>query len=78
MPSPTVVYLLEHVHESGDGTQDVKTLGIYSSEASAKQAMETLVRQPGFRDVPDGFNIDAYEIDQFCWQDGYVKLADQA
>lgn len=72
MPSGTVVYLLEHVHEFQDGGEDIKTLGVFSTEASAKQAIEKLVKQPGFRDAPAGFNVDPYSLDQVCWEEGYV------
>jgi hypothetical protein len=30
--------------------------------------------QLGFRDFPDGFSIDEYEIDKDHWQEGFVGL----
>ena len=63
-------YLLQH--ENPD-TEDVKVIGLYSSPSSATAAIERLRAQPGFRDYPDSFTIDAYELDEDHWAEGFVR-----
>lgn len=65
------VYLLTH-ERPDDG--DVKTIGVYSSEAAAQAALERVRQQPGFCDHPDGFTIDPYKLDRDSWVDGFVDL----
>jgi hypothetical protein len=67
----TKVYLLQHVYERDD-TEQVKTIGIYSSESSARLAADRLRAQPGFRDHPEGFEIGPYLLDKDYWADGFV------
>ena len=62
-------YLLQH--ENPD-MEDVKVIGLYSSPSSAAAAIERLRVQPGFRDYPDGFSIDAYELDEDHWVEGFI------
>jgi hypothetical protein len=64
-------YLLQH--ERPD-TEDVKVIGIYRSEAAALAAIKRLREQPGFRDHPDSFAIDAYELDEDNWVEGFGGL----
>lgn len=78
MDSARDAFLVEHLHVHDDGQEDVKTAGIYSSEAAAKQAVERLKLQPGFCDVPDGFTIDLYRLDLDCWTEGYITLRGKA
>jgi hypothetical protein len=69
------VYLLQHVHSVNDD-DDVKTLGIYSSEACALEAVERFRKLPGFSTAPDGFSVNAFEIDQDHWTSGYISWAE--
>lgn len=64
------VYLVQHVRDP-DGDDDVKVIGIYSTEEAAQQAVERTVKLPGFRDHPDGFTIDRYPVDFDYWQSGF-------
>jgi hypothetical protein len=64
---------LQHVRDEGSDDEDVKFIGVYSSEASALAAIERLKKQPGFVDYPAGFGIDRYEIDQDQWSEGFVS-----
>lgn len=78
------VFVVQHVHVFGDGEEDVKMIGVYTSKESALRAVERLGTQPGFRDFPDvvdldrgdgsGFHVDEYELDQDHWSDGYVTV----
>jgi hypothetical protein len=49
-------------------------IGVYSDEKEAKQAIERVKDKPGFRDYPDGFLLDCYEVNEDHWQDGFVSL----
>ena len=68
------VYLLHHVHEYEDGREDVKLIGVYTSETLASEALARVRNQPGFRDHPAGFEICEYELNQDSWTEGYVTL----
>lgn len=65
------VFVLQHVYESQDGSEDVKMIGIYGTRANAMAAVERLGSQPGFRDHPKGFSIDKYELDKDHWTEGF-------
>jgi hypothetical protein len=65
------VYLLQHVRECSDGHDDVKVIGVYSTTKAASAAIERLSTKPGFREFPEGFSIDSYEMDRDHWVDGF-------
>ncbi len=67
------VYVLQHEHDL-DGSSDVKMIGVYRTERDAAEARNRLSKAPGFRDHPDGFSIDRYELGQDHWTDGYVSV----
>ena len=66
------VFLLDHVHEMESGEEDIKFIGVYSSEKSARQAIVRLSTQPGFRKYVEGFQINCYELDEDHWTEGFV------
>ena len=68
------VYVLQHLHELEDGSSDVKLIGIYGTEQDAIAARKRLSAAPGFRDSPEGFAIDAYEVGRDHWVEGYVSV----
>jgi hypothetical protein len=61
-----------------DEASERRSIGIYSSEASAKAAIQRLKTKPGFRDWPAGFRIFEAELDQDSWVDGYGSWDDPA
>jgi hypothetical protein len=69
------VYVLQHVHSLDDGDEDVKFIGVYSSQENARAAIERLSEAPGFCDAPTGFHIDEYQVDEDQWVEGYSTLA---
>lgn len=91
--APAAVYLLWHVHHSGDDEgfarhqatltgdwtsdeeagDDVKLLGVYSTRANAQARADTARLLPGFRDEPECFVVDGYQVDHDEWQSGYVS-----
>jgi hypothetical protein len=66
------VFLVQHVHTLNDDEDDVKLIGIYSTEERAADAVERARKLPGFCDAPDGFNVDGILVDEDRWTDGYV------
>ena len=71
----TRVYVLQHVHSTDDGTEDVKFIGVYSSRENAQAAITRLGQAPGFSEAPAGFHIDEYQLDKDQWVEGYSTLA---
>lgn len=47
-------------------------IGVYVTLADAQAAVERLRHQPGFRDWPDGFSIDEYELGFDHWIEGFA------
>ena len=72
----STVHLLWHTHDLDESEPDDKLVGVYATRADAEQARERALRRQGFRDAPDGFLIDAYEVGRDHWQDGYVTVRD--
>ena len=67
-----IVHLLWFVNEM-DGCEDEKLLiGVYSSEAEAKAAIQRLKDKPGFAAFSEGFQIHAYELDRDHWTEGFI------
>jgi len=72
------VFLLWHTHDltDGDGThEEAKLIGVFSSEAKAKEAIEQLKDKEGFRDFPlSCFMIDKSKMDRMSWVDGFTTV----
>ncbi len=72
------VFVLYHVHEFKDGSEDMKIIGAYSSHQALTAAIERLRGQPGFRENPDlvedgsGFDFLECEIDKDNWTEGFT------
>ena len=59
--------------EEFDEDEDMKLIGVYSSEENAKAAIQRLKPKPGFRDWPDGFRIFTRTLNQDSWTDGFIS-----
>jgi hypothetical protein len=59
----TAVFVVHHECQRYDDRDEIKLIGIYSTEAKAKSAIERLRVLPGFRECPDGFSVDCYPLD---------------
>ncbi len=67
-----VVHLLWFVKEMPEGEEDIELLiGVYSSEAEARAAIERVKNQSGFADFHQGFQICPYELDHDHWTEGF-------
>jgi hypothetical protein len=69
---------IQHRDEAGELTwnedfgDDVKLLGAYSTEERALERASRARGLPGFRDEPECFQVDRYELDKDEWTTGYV------
>lgn len=52
-------------------SDNTKLLGIYSTRGKAKSAINYYITLPGFKDYPDGFYINEYELDKNCYKSGF-------
>lgn len=68
------VFIVHHIHESDNHTEDTKLIGVYSSRERAKDAIARLRTQPGFSQTQRGFHIDTYTLDADCWTEGFVTI----
>jgi len=68
-----VAFPLWHVRKDDEYAEDAKLIGVYSSEAEARAAIDRLAGQPGFRDYPAGFQFEPYEINRDHWTEGFVS-----
>ncbi len=68
----TTVYVLQHVRELPDGSEEVKLIGVFRTRQSAEDAARASSGLPGFSDHRDGFSIDPYELDRAYWAEGFV------
>ena len=68
------VFTVQHVHEFDDGHEDLKFIGVYSTMPKAEDAVNRLKSEEGFRDLPEGFEIDECELDKDHWTEGYITV----
>jgi hypothetical protein len=68
-----VVHLLWFVKEMPEGQEDVELLiGVYSSEAEAKSAIERVKNRHGFVAHQGGFQISPYPLNRDHWAEGFI------
>lgn len=65
------VFIVWHVHTLGND-EDEKLIGVYATKEDAEAAIARLAVKPGFSSVPEGFQVDEYEIGVDNWTEGYV------
>jgi homoserine kinase type II len=68
----TVVYDLWFEREYPDREDTELHIGIYETEADAADAILRLRDQPGFIELPSGFNIYPVTLGTTGWQEGFV------
>ena len=68
------VYLLWHSHEWEDGHDEVKLIGVYRTELDAQAALQRVKNKPGFRELPEGFEIVEHRLNRDGWTEGYVNV----
>jgi len=45
-----------------DGEEDVKLIGVYATAEDAEAARQRVLPQPGFRELPEGFEVSRYGV----------------
>ncbi len=68
------VFVVKHMYESGKDEEEVKMIGVYSTQNLAQAAVERLRSMPGFQNFPDGFSIGPYIVDKDYWDEGFVTM----
>ncbi|MFM7852548.1 MAG: SPOR domain-containing protein [Flammeovirgaceae bacterium] len=67
------VFLLQHAYEI-DGEDEIKLIGVFSSEENAQKAIDNLKGQKGFNKFPEScFNLDKILLDDCKWQGGFIS-----
>lgn len=67
------VWAVWHVYEKKSGDDEIKFIGVFSSEERAKEAVAPLRDKPGFRDHPaDCFEIHEQVMDRVGWPEGFA------
>ena len=75
----TTVFVVQHVHSVGNGEdedEDIKLIGVYSTELHARAAIARLSTKPGFRETVQGFHITPQELDKDDWTEGFISWHD--
>ena len=67
------LFIVHHVHSISSESDNAKLLGVYSSKTNAKNAIARFRQKPGFKEHPDGFLIDEYQIDKDYWSEGFIS-----
>ena len=67
------VFVLQHSYELED-RDEVKFIGVYSSELEAQKAISRLSNESGFKEKIDGFCIDEYELNKDHWTSGFATM----
>lgn len=67
------VFIVQHSYES-EGNQETKFIGAYSSEGDAELAIKRLKDKPGFRNYPEAFCVDEYELNKDHWTEGFSTM----
>ena len=52
--------------------EETKIIGVYSSREKAVQIIEKYKKLPGFKEYPNAFCIDEYEMDKDYWNEGFI------
>jgi len=70
------VYLLWHTHsnEALLGGEDIKLIGVYTSEKNAHDAQLRVAQLAGFRDHKNGFEISVNTLNKDEWLSGFITV----
>jgi len=70
------IFLLHHIRSDDEYADDAKLIGAYRSESAAASAVERLRDQSGFKDHPDGWDIQQWKLDEDHWEEGFSTTPD--
>lgn len=66
------IYAIYYVYEYPNGYEDSFLLGLFSTRAKAKKALEKIRKQAVIFNIKKGFRIYINCIDWIGWQEGYI------
>lgn len=66
-----LLYLLYFVQEFDDGHEDVKLLGVFSSEENAEKALAIIKDIPEIKHIKNQFEIHEDKIGRLAWTEGF-------
>ena len=69
-----LVFVVQHVHEIDSNNENIKMIGVYSTEKRAQEAVERLTLQPGFSRCQEGFEVIPYPLDKDHWVEGFITI----
>ena len=67
----TDVFVLHHVIVYSPENENVKLIGVYTTEVQGNLAIERLKNRPGFSDSRGNFHLEAYALDLDHWTEGF-------
>lgn len=67
----STVFIVFHTRVKDQDNEDIKLIGVFSSEQLAESAIMSVRTMPGFRDNLDGFSIGEHTIDDIKWREGF-------
>jgi hypothetical protein len=65
------VFLAAHVFEYPDGHDNVRIIGVFSSNRKARAAIRQVREKPGFRERKRKFEVSRCVLDTVDWTEGY-------
>ncbi len=68
------VHLLWYARESEEDEGTELLIGVYRTEADARDAVGRLRNQPGFAEYPEGFLVVPYELGKDHWTKGFARM----
>jgi hypothetical protein len=73
MSNNQYVYILQHSYEV-EGVDEIKLIGIFSTEYNARVVIDQLKNQNGFNKFPETcFHLDKILLDDYKWQSGFIS-----
>ncbi len=68
-----IVYILEHVYKVLE-EEEIRFIGVFSTNENAKQAINDLKNMPGFKKYPlECFQIHECKLDHYEWKEGFIN-----
>lgn len=71
MKEMSELYLVQHENVDEGYIEEMRIIGIYSSEKEAQNAIERVKKLYGFSDYLRGFQITKYILDKDQWVAGF-------
>jgi hypothetical protein len=65
------VFLAKHVFEYSDGHDNLRVIGVFSSDRKARAAIRQVRKKPGFRERKRKFEVSRCVLDSAYWTEGY-------